>query len=196
MSKDIEAEEERNYLISGYDRNFERGKLRAYGIHGRVLDAGVGRGYSLLELLKLPDVEMVSVDLLEERMAQAELLLKEHGAGKRVKFLRADLTALPFGKGEFDCAVSSNTLHHIPDWKKAIEELVRVSREKVVIQEFTHLGKKVLDSIIMREKGKKEHNHVHDGVDINAVAEVLRKYGEVRIHRGVLTDIAVLRLKE
>ena len=190
-----EDSEERNYLLAGYDRHFERGKIRAYGLYGRVLDAGVGRGYSLLEILKLPNVEVVSVDLSDERIQQVENLLMKNKVKHRVKFVRADLTALPFMDEEFDCAVASNTLHHIPNWKKALEELIRVSRNKVIIQEFTNLGKKVMDSIITHEKRKIGHKHTHDGVDTEAVSRILQKHGEVHIHRGVLTDILVLKLR-
>lgn len=47
--------------------------------------------------------------------------------------VRADALALPFPDGAFDAALAILTIHHWPDWRTGIAEMLRVSRGRVVI---------------------------------------------------------------
>jgi uncharacterized protein YbaR (Trm112 family) len=44
-----------------------------------------------------------------------------------IDLVRADGQALPFKRESFDLAVSAFTLEHIPDWRRALESMMRVS---------------------------------------------------------------------
>ena len=50
-----------------------------------------------------------------------------------VRFVKADLENLPFGDKEFDYARSSHAFEHLPDPKRACEEMARVARAGVII---------------------------------------------------------------
>jgi SAM-dependent methyltransferase len=51
-------------------------------------------------------------------------LTRARGVEARV----GDVQALPFGDGEFDCAVAAWMLYHVPDLDRALAELARVLR--------------------------------------------------------------------
>jgi SAM-dependent methyltransferase len=49
-------------------------------------------------------------------------LAREHGVDARL----ADVQALPFADGEFDCVVAAWMLYHVPDLERGIAEIARV----------------------------------------------------------------------
>ncbi len=53
----------------------------------------------------------------------------------KTKKLIGDITNIPFNNNEFDCVVSLQVIEHLPvdDYKKALSELVRVSKKYILI---------------------------------------------------------------
>jgi ubiquinone/menaquinone biosynthesis C-methylase UbiE len=50
-----------------------------------------------------------------------------------VRFREANVERLPFGDGEFDTVVSTHTLEHVRDIRRAIDELRRVAKQRVIV---------------------------------------------------------------
>lgn len=88
----------------------------------RVLDAGCGRG-ELAERLAAEGIDVVAVDQ-SERMVE---LTRARGVDARV----GDVQELPFADREFDVAVASFMLYHVPDVHRALGELARVAQALV-----------------------------------------------------------------
>jgi SAM-dependent methyltransferase len=87
-----------------------------------VLDAGCGTG--ALAFALAPHVaEVVGVDTRADYLDAARKV-----APGNVRFLEADVMALPFGYGEFDIASSHRVLHHVRRPELAVSELARVTR--------------------------------------------------------------------
>jgi len=111
-----------------YLRNYER-NLMPHVPKGKVLEAGCGTG----TLALLFDKDKYTGLDVSQRFIDF--------AGKQYpgyKFIVADLTKkLPFKDKEFDTAIILWTLHHVKDWKFALNELKRVSK-RVVIGEITY----------------------------------------------------------
>ncbi len=86
----------------------------------RLLDAGCGTGFNLLELGRLG--RATGVDLSPEALA----FCKERG----VRALRGSVLALPFADGTFDAVTSFDVLYHawVSDDRAAARELARVVR--------------------------------------------------------------------
>ncbi len=71
---------------------------------------------------------------------------RRHGTGSpgggipNLTFVQADATALPFADGEFDTVTMSFGLRNVNDPKKALRELLRVTKPggRLVICEFSH----------------------------------------------------------
>lgn len=69
-------------------------------------------------------------------------------------FRQGDITGMPFFPKSFDIVISSAVLQHIKEWKKALEEMVRVSRGLVITATRVHSKPTdtVPDSRILRQR--------------------------------------------
>lgn len=90
----------------------------------KIIDVGCGKGY-LIELLKnqcSPQSLIFGVDIFlpEEQKFRNE-------------YVKASILNLPFRDKEFDTVICAHTLEHIIDIKKAINELRRICKKKLII---------------------------------------------------------------
>jgi SAM-dependent methyltransferase len=84
----------------------------------RVLEVGCGMGQFAERVANETSADVVATDL-SPRMVE---LARGRGLEARV----ADVEALPFGDGEFDCAVANAMLYHVGNLDRALAELSRV----------------------------------------------------------------------
>ena len=93
----------------------------------RILDMGCGPGFYAADLLEAvgPEGSVVGVDGSAASVAAAAKRCE--GLGD-VTFYEADALALPVEDGEFDAAVTVQTLEYIPDVTAALTELHRALR--------------------------------------------------------------------
>lgn len=106
-----------------------------------VLDLGCGEGRHVIAVNALDGADAVGVDLSLEDLGTAreryreflDLLAREpegrsDGAAGSALFglLAGDALCLPFGDATFDAVICSEVLEHVPDYRAAIGELVRV----------------------------------------------------------------------
>jgi ubiquinone/menaquinone biosynthesis C-methylase UbiE len=89
----------------------------------RLLDVGCGNGAAAIHLATTLGLDVVGVDIDPEQIQAATLAATNT---PNVRFLVADATNLPFPDDEFDFVYTNKTTHHIPDWRRAITEIVRV----------------------------------------------------------------------
>jgi ubiquinone/menaquinone biosynthesis C-methylase UbiE len=100
---------------------------------GSVIEIGIGTGRIALPLLAR-GVHMTGVDIaprmLEQLQAKYDALRQgQPDAAWGVLATRvADMTALPFPDGGFDAAVAVHVLHLVPEWRRALDEALRVVR--------------------------------------------------------------------
>lgn len=98
-----------------------------------VLDLGCGKGLLLIEAAKrLPKGKAIGADLWDKTLEYsytAQMALNNaiaEGVADRVEVVTADAQSMPFANEMFDTVMTSLMMHHIPDTKKAISEMVRV----------------------------------------------------------------------
>jgi ubiquinone/menaquinone biosynthesis C-methylase UbiE len=89
----------------------------------RLLDVGCGNGAAALHLSAALGLDVTGVDVDPEQIRDAAAASE---GSVHVRFSTADATALPFANGEFDLVFTSKTTHHVPDWQRAVGEMVRV----------------------------------------------------------------------
>jgi ubiquinone/menaquinone biosynthesis C-methylase UbiE len=101
---------------------------RLAGIDGRarVLDLCAGLGGPARFLATRRGCQVVALELNAGRAAGAARLTALVGLGRRVRVVRGDATALPFGPARFDACVSQEALLHIADKGAVLREAHRV----------------------------------------------------------------------
>jgi len=99
----------------------------------RVLDAGGGEGV-LGALMALKGAEVSVLDLSQPNVDAGVKVAESLGADlSRLNYLVGDAEALPFENNSFDCVVSNHVLEHLPDFKKGLHEIYRVTNDRAVI---------------------------------------------------------------
>jgi ubiquinone/menaquinone biosynthesis C-methylase UbiE len=96
---------------------------------GVALDAGTGPGQIPIKLaLKLPQLEIVGIDLSDAMLAKARNAAAAAGVESQVRFGMGDACRLPFPDHHFDLAMCNSLLHHAADPLATLNELARVTR--------------------------------------------------------------------
>lgn len=103
----------------------------ASGAH--MLEIGIGTGRIALPLLER-GVHISGVDIsermlqrLREKYATARAA-QPTGPWGRLDVALGDMTALPFADDAFDAAVAVHVLHLVPQWRRALDEVMRALR--------------------------------------------------------------------
>ncbi|MCE5301356.1 MAG: class I SAM-dependent methyltransferase [Spirochaetia bacterium] len=102
-------------------------KTKAFHAGKTLLDSGCGDGCDAS--LRLPYFSSVTATDIEENPAWKEL------SGKKLKFKKADSEKLPFKSSSFDTVIEKDMLHHARDPYRAMKEMVRVAKKRVIVIE-------------------------------------------------------------
>jgi ubiquinone/menaquinone biosynthesis C-methylase UbiE len=114
----------KNCLMSGCDLNKICIEEIIKDIKGEsILDAGCGRGFLISKLIGKYKVSGADVVIEKD--------LKE--IYPKAKFFEVNIEKLPFKDKSFDTVICSHTLEHCRDIRKAVSELRRVTRKRLII---------------------------------------------------------------
>ena len=87
-----------------------------------IMDVGCGKGYLLNCIKKIsPGSKLFGVDVQNR-------LRFEH-----IEFTEGNITSLPFADNSFDTVICTHTIEHIVSLQQAVDELVRITRKKLII---------------------------------------------------------------
>jgi 2-polyprenyl-3-methyl-5-hydroxy-6-metoxy-1,4-benzoquinol methylase len=143
------------YKSFGYDIDKERMFIidKAQPLHGNILEAGTGKGHFTLVLAK-QGYRFTTFDISKEEQKFAKINLKYFGLDKQVNFKIKNAEHLTFKNSSFDIIFSVNTVHHLTNSYKVIEEFIRVLsfEGKIVLSDFTKEGFEIMDEIYANEK--------------------------------------------
>ena len=138
--------------------------VEAIGARGDevVLDLGTGVGHTAFAVA--PRVrEVVGIDLTSEMIA-----LAREGAAERkianVRFVRGDVSELPFPDASFDVATSRYSAHHYHQPERVLRELARVLRPggRFVLVDTISPEEPALDTFINAVELLRDRSHVRD----------------------------------
>lgn len=91
------------------------------------LDIGCGGGANIRKLLaRCPDGRVTGIDHSEISVAKSRRLNQAAVKDRRCQVLQADVMALPFSHGTFDCVTAFETVYFWPDSTAAFRQVCRV----------------------------------------------------------------------
>lgn len=143
-------------LVERYIRTYRIMNVLSRIPFSTFLDAGGAEGYKASMVKKLFDARVISCDLSGEACARAREI---YG----IPSFPADVHHLPFEDDAFDVTLCSETIEHVEDLQKAVDELLRVSRKAVIIT-VPHEPAGVIEKNI---KDRAVHAHIHR-FDVNS----------------------------
>ncbi len=162
------------YKSFGYDIEKERRFIleKALPVYGNILEVGTGKGYFTLELAK-EDYYFTSVDISKEEQKFAQMNIKYFGLEKRVEFRIENAENLDFEDESFDIIFSVNTIHHLINPFKVIEELIRIIafEGKIILSDFTKEGLEIVDKVHAIE----DRIHEVSRIDLASIENYLSK---------------------
>ena len=101
-------------------------RIAADAVGSSVCDVGCGTGAVLRHIRAhshAPFVRMVGVDLVEP----------EQPIGQAIDFVSGWVEDLPFADASFDTVICTHVIEHILNYRRAIEELRRITRRRLII---------------------------------------------------------------
>lgn len=112
------------------DINYQRYEYSVSKLFGDVLDIGCGDGFGIYLMKSNHCIEsIIGIDINKEAIRRAKTKLN----GMAPHLMTGDVLDLPFHNDSFDSVHCGQTLEHVKDDIKAIEEIYRVTRGIVVI---------------------------------------------------------------
>lgn len=179
------------YKSFGYDIEKERNFIfeKAQPLYGDILEVGTGKGYFTIELAK-EGYSFTSVDISDEEQELARLNIKQLGFEKLVDFKIKDAECLSFADSSFDVIFSINTLHHLANPFKVLDELMRVVtlEGKIILSDFTEEGFALISKIHTAE-GRR---HNSGKITLLKVSDYLSDKGfKIEKHRDKFQEVII-----
>ncbi|HLZ06967.1 MAG TPA: methyltransferase domain-containing protein, partial [Chloroflexota bacterium] len=128
----------------------------------RALDLGTAVGHTAFALAARAGL-VVGVDLTAEMLSQASRLAAERSIDN-VRFVRADVTNLPFPDATFDIISSRLSAHHYAHVEQVVEEVARLLRShgRFILSDTVAPDDAFLDTFINAVEILRDRSHVRD----------------------------------
>ena len=177
----------------GYDVEWEREFIinQARPLHGKILEAGTGKGYFALALANA-GYSFVTFDISAEEQNFAKLNLAYYGFNNLADFRIENAECTSFPDCSFDIIFSVNVLHHLQKPYQVVDDLLRIlsPQGKLVLADFTEAGFRIIAEIHAGE-GKKHEAGKVNLADVESY--LLKKRFSVRRAASVIQDVLVAR---
>jgi ubiquinone/menaquinone biosynthesis C-methylase UbiE len=123
-------------------------------LRDRILEVGVGRGYTTLALVKA-GYKLIGIDIDREMIETASLNLAYEGLLSKTKFFMMNAESLAFKDSSFDTIIAVDVLHHLKEPKQILFEMNRVLKRsgKLILADLNERGRKIVDSV-HKEEGR------------------------------------------
>lgn len=164
-------------LLARYVRTLEIMRALARLRFHSCLDVGAAEGYKAQLVRLLFGAEVAVTDLSEQACARAREIFT-------LPARAADVHELPFGDGEFDVALCSETLEHVTDFRSALAELLRVARTAVVITVPHESPRRVQENRAANEP----HAHINS-FDLDSLSYLEGEQGLSVIARPIVSPL-------
>ena len=130
------------------------------------------------------------MDISEKEQEFARLNVKYFGFEKLVDFTIEDAEALSFDDKSFDIIFSINTIHHLSNPVKVVDELIRVIsfEGKIIISDFSKEG----SAIISKIHASQGREHEAGGTTLSEIGGYFKDKGfRIERHSSRFQDLLI-----
>ena len=128
MDSEAEARDYDTMDHSTVNRVFASDFLVPFDSDGPILDVGTGTAQIPIELCRQrPTLRIVAIDASPAMLRLAQINIDRAGLTDRIRVQLVDAKRLPFADGAFAAVVSNSIVHHIPEPRSVLAEIVRVT---------------------------------------------------------------------
>jgi ubiquinone/menaquinone biosynthesis C-methylase UbiE len=154
-----------------------------------ILEIGTGRGHAALALAK-KGLRVISIDVDKEGQRATRIKLKSEKLDKRVILKIMDAERLRFKDNSFENVISVNFIHHAKNPVRCLKEMVRVTREKLIIADINKRGERIM----ARVHGLEGHSHPPSRISLDSVKKLLKKLGmDVKTFRDCCQTVLIAK---
>jgi SAM-dependent methyltransferase len=160
----------------------------------RILDIGTGTGRAAVAFAR-HGARVTAMDASQEMLSVARARAAD--AGVSIEFTQGDAHLLVFEDRAFDAVVCLRVLMHVPDWRRALSEMCRVSQRHAVF-DYPALGSAATVQAVWRRGAAVLGSNVETYRVFRAalVARELERHGfrVVSTHKQFVLPIALHKL--
>lgn len=138
----------------------------------KILDIGTGSGWMAIVLAKR-GFDVVSIDIDKGALQRAKQTAQAEGVVDKISFEQVDATRIAFAEDCFDAVFSFDSMHHMPDCQRVIEEMFRVCKPSgwIVVADLNAKGLEIIRKLL-NERGEQ---HVENACRLDRVMEIVKK---------------------
>nr|AIH14809.1 ubiquinone/menaquinone methyltransferase [Westiella intricata UH HT-29-1] len=108
-------------------KEFQKKFLQSIPLHSHLLGMGCGSSQCAINVVQnRPDLHVTALDSSPEKVKQAQIMMRELGLEKQVKFIESMTLELPFNEVNFDYVYTINSVKYWKNQEKSITECLRV----------------------------------------------------------------------
>jgi ubiquinone/menaquinone biosynthesis C-methylase UbiE len=141
-----------NPIRAAIQRHFEARRLLRMGgpvSGGHALEVGCGCGIGIEIILATFDAASVDAFDLDPRMVErARARLAQHGS--RTRLWVGDASCICAPDGTYDAVFDFGIIHHIPEWRRAVDEIHRVLKPGGILYAEEALRRLIVNPISSR----------------------------------------------
>ncbi|MFA6357997.1 MAG: class I SAM-dependent methyltransferase [Candidatus Omnitrophota bacterium] len=161
-------------------------------LSGRILEVGTGKGHLAVALAQ-KGLKVISIDMDRKAQQVARENLKMLRLDKQVTLKIMNAERLAYKNSFFDGVISVNFLHHARNPLKCIEEMVRVTKNILVLVDLNKKGARIMDKVHALEG----HSHPRSGVPFKNLGILLKNARmQVKTYRNTCETVLIARKGE
>ena len=194
MDDVIRRDKERLKLFKkyGYDipkaRKFILSKAK-FVRGGDMLEVGTGRGH-MARVLAQKGFKFISIDLDKKAQYAARIHLKAIKRDKLVVLKIMNAERLRYKADYFSQVISVNFIHHAKNPIKCLKEMIRVTKNKLIIADINKRGERIMERVHKLDG----HSHVPSKMSLKETEVLLKNVGmKVKSYRDTCQTVIVAK---
>ncbi|MCX5700469.1 MAG: methyltransferase domain-containing protein [Candidatus Omnitrophica bacterium] len=189
MDNLIKQDQDRLKLFKKYGYDITRARnlilTKAKLTKGKILEVGTGKGHMAIVLAK-KGFKLTSIDLDRKAQHIAKISLKVMKLDRSVNLKMMNAERLQYKDNSFDSVISVNFIHHAKNPNKCLNEMIRVTRDKLIIADINKRGGRIMEKV-HRLDG---HSHSASKMSLDGIGLLLKRSGmKVKVYRGTCQTI-------